>query len=252
MNRFAVLSVLLSATALVFGQQTRADRGPFARQYHEDDTLTYRMKDISEGHGYEIQATGVIKKDRNGNYIEEYVWSDLVMDGTPRPLSSRSAQFRQVLSLDPNHVPSIPDLTQVDRVLIGPITDLLTFYSDLWLVLRSGKLAHSGDHLYQEHGTAASWADGKYVVLGEDSIDFDISIKEVNELKRAARLQIRHLPPKQPQVKLPAAWMRQPVADTPNNWVNVTKIAGTYKAAVGKETFDVELDVSLIDGKIVF
>jgi hypothetical protein len=122
----------------------------------------------------------------------------------------------------------------------------------LWLVLRSGKLTHAGDNLYQKHGTAASWADGTYIVLGEDSIDFDMTLKEVNESKRTATLQIRHVPPKQSQVHLPATWMQRPVADTPNNWINVTKGTIAYTAAVGKETFDVELQVSLIDGKILF
>lgn len=46
--------------------------------------------------------------------------------------------------------------------------------------------------------------------------------------------------------------MRTPVAPTPNNWVAVEKAdSGKYTAEVGKETFDVELKVSLVDGKIL-
>lgn len=51
--------------------------------------------------------------------------------------------------------------------------------------------------------------------------------------------------------------MRPPVADTPNNWTEVQRNfasqsdAEKYVAAVGKETFDVELKVSLVDGKII-
>ena len=37
-------------------------------------------------------------------------------------------------------------------------------------------------------------------------------------------------------VKLPAVWMKSPVADTPNNWIDVKKNnAGKYDAEVGKE-----------------
>jgi len=93
--------------------------------------------------------------------------------------------------------------------------------------------------------------DRKYAVIGESSIDFDITLTQVDRAKKFATLLIRHVPPKKPQVRLPAAWMLEPVADTPNNWINVTRNGGKYVAAVGKETFDVQLTVSLIDGKIL-
>jgi hypothetical protein len=44
-------------------------------------------------------------------------------------LSPASLSFRQTLSLDPAIQPSIPNLSQVQPFLIGPITDMLTFYS---------------------------------------------------------------------------------------------------------------------------
>jgi hypothetical protein len=90
------------------------------------------------------------------------------------------------------------------------------------------------------------------VTLGEDSIDFDFTLKEVNQPANTATLVIRHVPPEKPQVKLPADWMQKPVADTPNNWVQIEKTKdGKYLAAVGKETFDVEIKLSLADGKIL-
>jgi hypothetical protein len=46
--------------------------------------------------------------------------------------------------------------------------------------------------------------------------------------------------------------MQAPVADTANNWVEVTKTKdGKYQAGVGKETFDVTIIVSTADGKIL-
>jgi hypothetical protein len=59
------------------------------------------------------------------------------------------------------------------------------------------------------------------------------------------------VPPEQPAVHLPADWMREPVADTKNNWVDVQKRDGKFVAAVGKETFDVRMKVSRADGKIL-
>ena len=63
---------------------------------------------------------------------------------------------------------------------------------------------------------------------------------------------VRHVPPTQPQIQIPAKWMETPVSDAPNNWVQVSRTdKGNYLAEIGKETFDVEISVSLVDGKIL-
>jgi hypothetical protein len=135
--------------------------------------------------------------------------------------------------------------------IVGPITDLLTFYADL-AVARSGTLAKEGDHFLFEHDTPSSWADGFYVVLGEDSINFDVTLKALNTADRVATLLVRHVVPAQPKMKIPVEWMRTPVADTPNNWVEVDKLPdGTYRAQVGKEIFDATIRISLVDGRIL-
>jgi hypothetical protein len=65
-------------------------------------------------------------------------------------------------------------------------------------------------------------------------------------------IQVLHVPPAKVAVTLPAPWMQVPVGDAPNNWVTVQKTQdGTFSAGVGKETFDVEIVVSLVDGKIL-
>jgi hypothetical protein len=192
-----------------------------------------------------------VKKDANGKYTEKYAWSNLMSGGAAMPLSAASLQFRQTLSLDPEKPPAVPDLSKVQPMLIGPMTDLLTFYADLWLAARTGKLSHPGDHAYQKMGIPASWADGNYVVLGEDSIDFDMTLTDVDRQNGVATLLVRHVPPEQPAVHLPADWMREPVADTKNNWMDVQKRDGKFVAAVGKETFDVRMKVSRADGKIL-
>jgi hypothetical protein len=46
--------------------------------------------------------------------------------------------------------------------------------------------------------------------------------------------------------------MEKPVADTPNNWVQVSKAGeGKFSAEVGKETFVATIKVSLADGRII-
>lgn len=100
-------------------------------------------------------------------------------------------------------------------------------------------------------GAPASWADGVRIVLGEDSIDFDMTLSRVDESAGTVTLLVRHVPPKEPQIRFPAEWMRESAADTPNNWVNVVRQADGYLAQVGKETFDVTTTMSLLDGRIL-
>jgi hypothetical protein len=90
------------------------------------------------------------------------------------------------------------------------------------------------------------------VLIGESAIDFDMTLKSVDTAAGTAVLEVKHVPPEKTAVKLPAPWMQTPVGDAPNNWVGVTKEQnGSYSAAVGEETFTVEIKVSLADGKIL-
>jgi len=226
--------------------------GLLARRYQEGEKLNYHMKGINENWRYEIQADGVVKRDSSGKYFEEYAWSHMISDGTPATLSPATSNFRQIVSLAPETPPSFPNLSQVDPRLIGPITDWMTFYADLWLANRLNKLSHTGDHFYFKRGTPNSWADGNYVLLGEDSLDFDLTLKDVNQTDKIATLLVRHVPPEKPEINIPVEWMRPPVAATASNWVEVEKGSnGKYLAEVGKETFDVQIKVSLANGKIL-
>ena len=128
----------------------------------------------------------------------------------------------------------------------------MTFYADLWLANKTGQLAHPGDQfLCQRLAPPSSWASGSQIVLGQSSIDFDLTLKSVNPTVQTAVLIVRHVPPEKSQVILPAVWMQTPVADMPNNWVQVIKLPGKFLAMVGQETFTDELTVSLVDGKIL-
>ncbi len=50
---------------------------------------------------------------------------------------------------------------------------------------------------------------------------------------------------------LPAEWMKNPVSDRPNNWVQVTRKNGRYRAEVGREDFEDIITVELGTGKIL-
>jgi hypothetical protein len=113
-------------------------------------------------------------------------------------------------------------------------------------------LVHAGDHAYVHYGASNSWADGTRVVLGQDSIDFEVFLESIDRASQVATLVVRHVPPQEPQVRLPARWMTAPVGASQNNWVQVEKTPdGKYTAGVGQETFDVEIKLDLATGRIL-
>jgi hypothetical protein len=250
-NALPALAVLLAST-FVSAQFPIPAAGPLTRHYRDGETLAYHMTAVNEDWHYTVDATATAKKTARGEYIEEFRWSGMTSNGQPVPLSPAMAQFRQPLSLDPNWTPSMPDLRAVDAEMVGPVTDLMTFYVDLWLMNRIGILRHAGDHFYVPNPQFSSWADGTRVLVGKDYLDFDLNLQSIDTAKQTAVVVIRHVPPAHPDLPFPAEWMRAPVADTANNWVEVIRTKdGKYEAGVGKETVDVTLIVSTADGKIL-
>jgi hypothetical protein len=252
------LVLVISGCSLAGGQKPQTapgNDGLLTRHYKEGEKLSYHMAASNRNRErtllYEIQGEGVVKKDASG-FFEEFAWSNLVVNGNPVTLPQSSQDLRQVLSLVPNPKLGIPDLSKVHPMMIGPITDLLTFYADMLIAKNQGKLERAGDHFYFKHGTPNSWADGMYVTLGQDSIDFDVTLAEVDRKSGLATVVVRHVPPEKPEIRIPAEWMKPPVADTANNWIQVSKPGpGKFSAQVGKETFEATIKVSLTDGRIV-
>lgn len=143
------------------------------------------MKAVNEGHTstirYEARADARVERESSGSFAEDIAWIGLLVNGQTISLTPASQQFRESLSLPPEYTLSVPDLSKVRPILIGPITGLLTFYADVQLAMRQKSLLRPGDHIYVKHGTPNSWADGTYTVFGQDSIDFDITLTEVNQ-----------------------------------------------------------------------
>ncbi len=251
-----LLSAILLGAATLTAQTAPAPQAPadhpLARHYRDGESLTYRMTASNDDWHYTVLATSVVKKNPDGIFIENVQWSGMTSNGQPVTLAPGSADFRQPISLDTNRNPSGPDLSHVDPRLVGPITDLMTFYVDLWLANKIGIFQHAGDHFYVPNPQPSSWADGTRVITGEDLIDFDVTLKSIDPAAHTAILVVHHVPPPHSNLPLAAAWMQTPIADTPNNWVEVTKTQeGKYQAGVGKETFDVQVTVCTGDGKIL-
>ena len=225
------------------------------RDYREGEAQTFAMTATNTDHrrslSYQAQASGVVKKDATGKFTEEFAWSKLVVDGTDVPLFPPTMQFRQILSLSPEHVITAPNPGAAPQ-LLGPILDLMAIYADLQLATRQHGLAMAGDRVFVKQGVPASWADGSFVVVGEDAMDLELTLAELDLQAGVATLVVRHTPPTQLSITIPSAWMRAPVADAPNNWIQVQKSNdGRFLGQVGKETIEVQIKVNLVDGRIL-
>lgn len=226
---------------------------PLQRHYRDGETLAYRMTGINEQWHYTLRAEGGVKCESGSRCFEEYHWTSMQSGGKPVELRADMADFTQKLTLDPDVIPAVPDLTKVDPKLIGPITDLMTFYSDLWLANKLGQLKKPGDHFYFRNPMPpSSWADGSHTLVGESAIDFDMSLKAVDPQAGTALLEVRHVPPETSPLHVVADWMKNPVGDGPNNWEAESRNNdGTFQGSVGQETFVVEITVDTSSGKIL-
>jgi hypothetical protein len=247
---WTILLTLTAAFGSVAAQDAPQAERLLSRRYVDGDHVQYLMKGQNDGSTYEVRITGTTKKPSDGRFVEEFAWTDMVANGAPRALADTSQAFRLTVTLEGRAPFEMPDLSKAPG-LIGPITDLMTFYADLFLAMHQGSLRKAGDHFYFPSPITSSWADGTVVVLGEDHIDFDITLTAVDTASDVATLLIKHVPPPVPKIRLPAEWMRARVAETPNNWVQVRKTATGFAASVGKETFDVTLNVRISNGKIL-
>jgi hypothetical protein len=247
--------VLAAGWALTpLSARAQAPPGLFARRYVAGEELHYVMEATNENRQhllrYHAQADGVVGRDSLGRFVEQFEWSHLVRNDTVVNLLPGSAAVRQRLTLAPEYM--IPlDIRAAHPRLVGPVLDLLTFYVDLWMAAKL-PLAHAGDHFAFPGSGSSSWADGRILIIGEDAIDFDVTLTAVDSAGGMAKLTVRHVPPAQARVHLPADWMKVAAYDSPNNWVEVTRTPdGGYVASIGRETFDVTLTVNLNDGRLL-
>jgi hypothetical protein len=251
----AVAPALAASRAATVDGQVTVDASLLRRRYVAGEAVGYRMRASNEDRGrkvtYEAEARGVVTRDTAGRFVEEFAWSSVSFDGVPVELGPEAAAFKQPLSLSPGFPLRVPDLRTVLDI-VGPITDLLTFYADMKIVNEGGALRATGDGFYVTHGKPASWADGVQTLHGEDSVDFAVSLERVDDGARTATVLVRHVVPARPQVTLKAEWMREPVADTPNNWTQVQRRPdGKFVGGMGQETFESRMTISLDDGRIV-
>jgi hypothetical protein len=243
-SRLLIVPLLLAPLASAASQ--------LARRYASGDTIAYVMNGINAEQGrdtirYRAAARGVVARDSIGRFAERLAWTQLERNGIAVALDPERA--RQTLTLAPDWQ-LLPDLRSVAPALIGPMLDLFTFYVDAKLAAGQPTVRAVGDSVILPLGVGGSWADGRTVILGKDAVDFEIKL--VALVGDRATVTVLHLPPHTDKLNLSAAWMTEPVGSRPNNWVEVAvQPDQRYRARVGTESFDVELQISRADGRIL-
>jgi hypothetical protein len=229
-----------------------AGRTQIPRRYVGGDSIAYVMNGINTEGGrdtirYRGAAVGIIVRDSLNRWAERLTWTRLDRNGALVPLDPSRA--RQTLTLEPDWQ-LLPDLSRVDPGLIGPMLDLFTFYVDAKLAAAQPAMRIVGDSVLLPLGVGGSWANGQSVVLGKDAVDFEIRL--VGLTPDRATVDVRHVPPREKKLDLPAAWMNDRVGARPNNWVEVAQTPDRhYRARVGAESFTVELQLSRADGRLL-
>ena len=245
-----LIAPLTLSTSAVIAQKTSNDLGGLQRRYTEGAVSHYVMTGNNDGREYTIRATDTVKRGPDGRFYEEIGWSDYVSN-TPQALEPASLALRQTVSLDdPVSYMKVPNLAGIQPALIGPITDTLTFYSDLLLAIKS-KLTNKGQKAYVSRSAPNSWADGQRILLGQDVVDFSLTVLSVSPTDHIETLLVRHLPPPALHIQQPAKWMEDGHPATPNNFVQVSKEQDGFVAETGRETFDVQLMIDSRDGRIL-
>lgn len=238
MIRF-VVALVIGFTALQAAQQSSEPL--LKRRYREGDAWMYRIEGRNAA-TYSQDVAGVVRRRTDGGIADELTWLS-------------APELRLMITLDGANGPFAPAEVAAGiakaPTLVGPFTDLLTFYADLYLAMNQGNLRNVGDQFLYRNSQIGSWADGTNVLLGEDHVDFHFELTAVDTTAGTATVVVKHVPPAAPTIRLPAEWMRVPVADTPNNFVQVRRTTDGYRASVGKETFDVTLHVRVADGMLV-
>lgn len=246
-----VLALLPIGVASTCSAQNTATAAAILQRRYKDGAVShYVMTGDNDGRHYSIQATDLVKRDPHDRYYEEISWANLTSKAGQK-LTPESVAFRQTVSLDdPITYMKVPNLANVQPQLIGPITDTLTFYSDLLLALNA-KLVQSGQTAYIARTTPNSWADGQRVLLGQDVVDFSLKVESVNAVDFTETILVQHIPPPDLHIQLPAQWMHAPISTKPANFVQVSRQGDGYIAQKGKETFDVRLIIDTRDGHIL-
>lgn len=225
-----------------------------------DSTYTYvrhYVKGQVSNYSYTENEDGAVTtaEARLRSYIhggiggEQVKWFELTSAG--QNMNAQARAFPPYdLSLDPRDPDglALPN-TQTAGDLLGPITDLGTFYVDLSIPVGIDNLHQPGQSYTDPTPLSGNFASATSPV-GQDLIQLTTTLTSLNATQ--ATFTSTYVPPPQGGLTLTQPFMDSPVCgSTPNNFELVQQQGTGYQALWGCENFTVTTVVNRPSGQIV-
>ena len=145
---------------------------------------------------------------------------------------------------------ALPDILGWDMAVVGPVTDLLTFWVAISPQAGIDKVSKVGQSYVLPEAPVASWANGVDIPVGQDCIQISITLKELGE--STAVFETRFMPPEEASLKMLKSWMDESVVEgTPNNFQQQMSMGEAAMVMWGREYFVVTSTVRRADGMLL-
>lgn len=228
----------------------------YARHYVPGQVARYAYtEDETQTAGGQTTTSTTTAADRVASYVhrgtggEQVRWVALTVDGTDMTAAARSFPAYD-LSLDPRAADglTVPDTSAVPG-LVGPVTDLTTFYVPLSAQAGIGALHRPG-----QSETAPTLLSGNFasaaMPVGQDLLQLTTTLTSLT--RRQATLTSDFVPPPAGGLTVTAPFMDSPVCGTtPNNFEEVQQSGTAFLALWGCEQFTATTVADRASGRIV-
>ena len=175
--------------------------------------------------------------------LETRPWEEDLIDGS----EFARAQPPHRLSLYGDGDISLPPIS--DAAVTGAITDLITFWAGLSLMLDQDALHAEGDVFHRPEAVTGDWADGRSVIYGEDCTIVTMTLVELE--RRQVRLKLEFLAPETACLEFPNAVFNTPVREGQlNNFSQIRQDDTGFAPMWGLETYTVEVPVDRASGRL--
>lgn len=183
---------------------------------------------------------------------ERVRWEDLEVtrgDKTASQTALAAAIEPYEISLHPDGSLALPPLRE--PAMVGPISDLTTFYVAISPSIGIDTLTKVGDEHVMPEAVRGVWTVLPHTPLGEDCIVPRVKITHLDV--NTVTFHTAFEPPSTPCLEPLGPWMREPVDGTrPNNFRQVTADpSGTRIVMWGREAFTTECRVERPSGRIL-
>ena len=257
--RFARPCVLGLALMLVLGCSAHSSDYRYERVYAPEKQYRYEMvRSYFENGKFKREELAESRHTVSADapYSERIKFDRLArtQDGKTEDMSEAIGKFPAWdVSLAPTDGGvglALPDIAGWDMAVVGPVTDLLTFFVAISPQAGIDSVSQVGQTCVLPEAPVASWANGESIPVGQDCIQISVTLKEIHE--DTAVFETRFMPPEEAGLEMLKPWMDESVvAGTPNNFQQQMSMGDAAAVMWGREEFVVTSTVRRADGMLL-